>query len=798
MFRFLLSVFLVFPLFSSAQSSAVALSGTVQENGAPVEYANVILKKLPDSAFVTGALTGAGGLFTLTGIAPGNYALEVSALGFPKVVQSVYVGSASDFLQVPVITLAGGTTALGEVAVTARQDAVSAALDKQTYSVADNLAQAGGSVLQALQNLPGVTVQDGKAQLRGNDKVMVLIDGRQTALTGFNNQTGLDNLPASAIEKIEILNNPSAKYDANGNGGIINIIFKKEKSEGFTGKVGLAAGLGSLWVRKENLPDIRPQYTFTPKVNPSIALNYRKKNVGFFVNLDNLYTQTLNKAEFVTRTYNDGTVIQQELKRNRNTNFFTARAGFDWAIDARNTLTVSGLAGSEKILDRGDEPFFNADLSERRRLWQFLEDELKTTYGANATLAHQFAQPGHGLNLGFNYTFHREDEKYFYDNTLPLSTGTDAFKLLSDEQVFDATLDYTKPLRYGRLEGGAKLRRRTIPTNMQFMPGLNSVLDSAAGGAATYREWIPAVYGAYAFESPRWEATIGLRLEYVKLDYEVNNNHPVYRSNGYNYTQPFPNVRLGYKVSDHSKVSLAFSRRVDRPAEVDIRIFPKYDDAEIIKVGNPALRPQFTNSIEAGFKQSWRGGYLYGAAYHRWADGTITRIATTVPGSTLIYAVFQNAGRSYNTGLEAVVEQKVSGGYSFNLNANLYRNQINGFSVENRYPAPTVFSQPQQDLISGTVKLNNNFKFSKTLSGQATLVYLAPDLIPQGRIGPRFSLDVGLKQGVQKGRGEVFLNATDLLGTLVVRKDIQGTNFNYRSTDYAETQVVRVGYGYKF
>ncbi len=798
MSRFLLTFLLLLPVFAHAQSTSVSLSGTVQEGSAPLEYANVILKKLPDSSFVTGGLTNAGGLFTLTGVAPGNYALEVSALGFPKVAQKIFVGSASDFLQLPPIVLAGGTTALNEVEITAKQDAVSSALDKQTYSVGDNLAQAGGSVLQALQNLPGVTVQDGKAQLRGNDKVMVLIDGKQTALTGFNNQTGLDNLPASAIERIEILNNPSAKYDANGNGGIINIIFKKEKAEGFTGKVGLAGGLGSLWVRKENLPGIRPQYTATPKINPSIALNYRKKNVGVFVNLDNLYTQTLNKAEFVTRTYDDGTVIQQELKRNRNTNFFTARAGLDWAINARNTLTVSGLAGSEKILDRGDQPFYNADLSERRRLWQFLEDELKTTYGANALLAHKFAQPGHGLNLGFNYTFHREDEKYFYDNTLANSTGTDAFKLLSDEQVFDATLDYTKPLRYGRFEGGAKLRRRTIPTNMQFMPGLNSVLDSAAGGQATYREWIPAVYGAYAFENVKWEATIGLRLEYVKLDYEVNKDHPVYKSNGYNYTQPFPNVRFGYKLSDRAKLSVAFSRRVDRPAEVDIRIFPKYDDAEIIKVGNPALRPQFTNAIEAGFKQSWRGGYLYGAAYHRWADGTITRIATTVPGSTLIYAVFQNAGRSYNSGLEAILEQKVSPAYSFNLNANVYRNQINGFSVENRYPTPTVFSQPQQDLISGTVKMNNNFKFSKVLNGQATLIYLAPDLIPQGRIGQRFSLDVGLKQIVQKGRGEVFLNATDLLGTLVIRKDIQGTDFNYRSTDYAETQVVRLGYSYKF
>ena len=133
-----------------------------------------------------------------------------------------------------------------------------------------------------MQNLPGVTVQDGKVQLRGNDKVTILIDGKQTAMTGFGNQTGLDNIPASSIERIEIINNPSSKYDANGNAGIINIIMKKNKQEGFNGKVGFTTGLGALWVRKENLPTIRPQYTFTPKVNPSLSLNYRKEKINIF------------------------------------------------------------------------------------------------------------------------------------------------------------------------------------------------------------------------------------------------------------------------------------------------------------------------------------------------------------------------------------------------------------------------------------------------------------------------------------------------------------------------------------
>ncbi|MEF9478246.1 outer membrane beta-barrel family protein [Chryseobacterium sp. 1B4] len=708
----------------------------------------------------------------------------------------------SEFLEIPVVELTEeqeNETKIETVTITtSKKNEIDSRLDKKTYSVADNISQSGGSVLQSMQNLPGITVQDGKVQLRGNDKVTVLIDGKQTALTGFGSQTGLDNIPASAIDKIEIINNPSSKYDANGNAGIINIIMKKNKQNGWNGKAGFTTGLGSLWVRKENLPGIRPQYTLTPKINPSLAVNYRKNKINIFLQADNLYTETLNKNEFVTRTYDDGTIINSQLKRNRNTNFFTTKAGIDWTIDPQNTLTISGMYGSEKITDRGDQPFFNGDLSQRLRLWQFLEDELKTTVMGTASYQHKFKEAGHVLNVGFNYTFHREDEKYFYDNYLPASTGTDAFKLLSDEQVYDFNVDYVKPLKYGRIETGIKLRNRSIPTNMNFIPGANSVLDISAGGKADYKELIPAVYGNYVFENEKWEAELGLRLEYVKIQYNVDPNHPTYKSDGYNYTQPFPNFRLAYKLDARNKFSVFYNRRVDRPNEVDIRIFPKYDDAEIIKVGNPALRPQFTNSVDLGYKHNWDNGYLYSALYHRFANGTITRISSIVPGSTLIYAIFQNAGKSYNTGLETIWNQKISDVYSFNVNGNLYRNQINAFTVQNLYPQPNPFSAGRQTAISGNIKMNNVFHFPKGLDMQFTLVYLAPDIIPQGKTKSRFSMDAGVKKTIQKGKGELFMNASDLLNTMVIRKSVQGNGFAYTNNDYYETQVIRLGYSYKF
>ena len=257
-------------------------------------------------------------------------------------------------------------------------------------------------------------------------------------------------------------------------------------------------------------------------------------------------------------------------------------------------------------------------------------------------------------------------------------------------------------------------------------------------------------------------------------------------------------MRLAYKLNDNNKLSVFYNRRVDRPNEVDIRIFPKYDDAEIIKVGNPALRPQFTNSLELGYKNNWNNGYFYSALYHRFANGTITRISSIVPGSNLIYAIFQNAGRSYNTGLEAILNQKVSDVYSFNINGNIYRNQIDAFTVQNLYPEPNTFSAAQQTAISGNLKLNNTFRFADGWDAQMTAVYLAPDIIPQGKIMSRFSIDAGVKKSVQKGKGELFFNATDLLNTMVIKRKIDGAGFRYTSDDYYETQVIRLGYSYKF
>lgn len=797
---FLLLISCITPVGLIAQNPTVTLSGTAKDKASAeaLSFATVGIKQASDSSFVSGTISDDEGLFKLTDVKPGEYLIDLSLLGYARFTAPVFVGSRSEYLNLGVLLMEESSLTLDEVTITAEQASLSSQLDKKTYSLEDNLSQSGGSVLQSMQNLAGVTVQDGHVKLRGSNQVVILIDGKQTAITGMGSQNGLDNLPASVVDKIEIINNPSAKYDANGNAGIINIILKKENQDGFNARLGLTAGLGALWVRQENFPGIRPQYQRTPKINPSASLNFRKKDFNLFLQADNLYTETLNKNEFVTRTYDDGTIIKQQLKRNRNTNFFTSKAGTDWFINDQNSITVYGLFSQESIMDRGDQPFFNNELTNNLRLWQFLEDEVLTAVMGSAAYQHKFNEPGHELNLGVNYTFDREDEKYFFDNILPTYTGVDSFKLIADQRVADINLDYTRPLKHGLLETGVKFRRRTIPTNMEFFPGLNSPFDPDADGMATYQETIPAVYGNYIYETKKLEVELGLRVEYVGLTYEVDPNHNTYSSDGYDYFQPFPNTRITWNLNGRNKLSAFFNRRVDRPDEGDLRIFPKYDDAEIIKVGNPAISPQFTNSVELGYRNAWENGYYYAAAYHRNSDGTITRIATSVAGSSLIYNVSQNAGKSSNTGIEMTLDQRLSDRISININANGYRNQIDSFSVVNLYPVETLFTAEKQEILSGNIKMNMVFRFDQNLEAQLTGIYLAPDIIPQGTIDARYSLDFGIKKSIQQGKGDLFLNATDLLNTMVIRKTFSGDGFSYTSTDYYETQVIRVGYGYKF
>ena len=451
---------------------------------------------------------------------------------------------------------------------------------------------------------PGVTVgQDGKVQVRGSDKVVVLIDGKQTALTGFGSQNGLDNLPASALERIEIINNPSARFDANASAGIINLVLKKQEQEGFNGKLGMMGGAGALWEKKENLPTIRRQYQGTPKFNPSLSVNYRKGATNTFLQGDWLYSPTLNKNEFSTRTYDDGTVIIQQVKRNRRTDYATLNAGVDHAFDDHNT------AERLRAVQPGEDPRQRRQSVLRRHAAESLpalavprgrsevhrvrhrglHAQVPAT-GAHARIHGELLVPSRGREVLLHE--HAADIR----RHRRLQAAVRRARRGPQRRLHQAA---QAGARRGSASRAAIARFRSTCSSS---PAINSPLDTGAGGWATYRETIPALYGNYVFESQRIELEGGVRFERVRVDYDVNPDHNTYKSDGYRYFQPFPNLRAAWKFDESNKLSLFFNRRVDRPNEVDIRIFPKYDEPELIKVGNPALQPQYATSAELGYK----------------------------------------------------------------------------------------------------------------------------------------------------------------------------------------------------
>lgn len=782
-----------------AQSKLITVSGAVKDQSSEVVlFATIAVFTMPTHHFIKSVWSDDAGNFSINELAPGNYVLEVQHADFSLLSKSFYIGGLSPYLDLGTLQLSTRVANLNDVRVATSKESISSKLDKKVFSL-DNLGtQKGASVMQALQNLPGVSMQDGKLQLRGSDKILVLIDGQQTALTGFGNQTGLDNLSAASLDKIEIINNPSAKYDANGNAGIINLVFKKNKEEGLHGKIGMSFGLGALWQKHGNNGSITAQYQQTPKINPSIQVSFRKKKLNLFAQVDNLYTQTLNKNEFVKTLYADGTEMNYQIKRNRNTNFFNSKFGVDWTINKKNVISVSGLYGTETILDHGEQGFYNSDIALQNRLWRFIENEVKTTAMVSVNYNHAYAQAGHSLSMSFNYSFHREDEQYYFENILPSYTSNDSFKLLSDEYVTDFMVNYLKPLRRGNLELGYKWRYRNIPTNMHFIPGFHSPLDTNAGGWANYNEQSQALYGNYILEVNNYAAEIGMRVENVKIQYDVNPLHNTYKSGGYSYFVPFPTMRFSYKKDEHTTLSFFYNKRVDRPNEVDIRIFPKYDDAAVIKVGNPNLQAQFTNSFEIAAKHTISNGSINMSLFHKIVDGTITRIASTDTVHGLIYNVFQNAGRSFNSGLEVLFSKKFSSVYSLSINGLLYRNQINAFTVWNQYPVLKRYSAAQQVFYSGNFKIANTIKWGKNAETQINFLYYAPDIIPQGKTLGRFSCDLAFKKTIANSHLEWFINASDLFNTMNIRKQIQGDGFTYSSNDYYETQVIRVGITKKF
>lgn len=785
-----------------AQNTAT-ISGRVLDNDKPLPFATIVLNQASTQTMLSGALTDENGYFNLAGIPKGNYEVLCSFIGYETTSLSILIGEKNNNYDLGKIQLKPKIDELETVVVQGKKATVGGNLDKKSFDLNDQVAQSGGSILDAMKALPGVTVdQEGNVLLRGSDKVAVLVDGKQSGITGFGNQQGLDNIPSSNIERIEIINNPSAKYDAIGMAGIINIIYKKEKETGFNGTVGFTLGLGELTTRKADLPTELGRYNINPKLNPNFSLNYRTDKTNTFLQGSVLQQRKLPNNEITNRKYQDGRQIISAVPENRTQTHYILQGGIDWQLSEKDALSFSTIFDYESHIDTSQIPFINQLTNQRIRYWHWKEDEVTGYLNFSLNYSHQFPESGHKLNFGAQYVRGWEDESYFLNDSSAVRVGTDATNILAIENTTSLTADYVKPLRSGRVEIGAKVQIRTIPVEYEITRGQQSIIYEGIGDFSDWGENIYAGYLNYVLEKEKMDIEGGLRIEQANIFYDIDPQNTYYPENdAYDYFKIYPNIRWTFKLNTLNQLSLFYNHRVDRPGEPNLRIFPKYDDPELLKVGDPYVRPQFTQTYEAAYKRIWETGSLFFATYFRQIDSPFLRIFNiddSNPNYDIINKIYQNVGSGSNQGFEVLLSQSIKDYWKISSSFNWYNNKIDAFTGTLLFPFERTFSIPTSKDQTWDIKINNQINLPKKTQIQLTAIYLAPKNIPQGRQLSRSSIDIGIQKSILAGQGELTLAVTDLLNDFGIRQEITGADFTALYENYFETQVVRLGFNYKW
>ena len=791
--------------FSYAQEEGT-LSGRVfdQATDQPLPYATVAVQTKDSATMIAGGIAGEDGSFALLGVPKGDYQVSVSFTGYRTMTMPVLMGKLNTNFDLGDIALEPDTRQLEEVLITGDRNVVASGLDKKVFSTEGNISQTGGSVLDAMKNLPGIAVdQEGRVLLRGSDKVAVLIDGKQSSLTAFGNQKGLANIPVANIERIEIINNPSAKYDASGMAGIINIVYKDDTQKGLHGDVGFTYGLGQLTQRRDDLPSDLGSYQYNSKYIPSLNLNYQTPKFKASLQSEILAQKHLPNNEFTTRIYQDGRIITSQVAENRTQTQYIVKGGLDWFVNEHNTLTLSGIFDYESHTDTSQVPYLVLPAERRNRYWSWRESEVTGFINARLDYRHTFRQPGHELNASLQYTRGWEDEAYFLNDSSAVRLSRDTTHLIATEHTIPLLIDYVRPLRRGRFEAGAKLQWRRIPVTYDIGRGEQSVIPPGLGDYSRWGETIYAGYLNYIFEQESFDVEAGLRAEQVDVFYDLSPENSYYpQSDAYDYFNLYPNVRVSFKLNETNALSLFYNRRVDRPGEPELRIFPKFDDPELLKVGNPYLRPQFTQTFEVAYNRDWDAGSVFLSAYYRIIDDPFTRIYiedTTEANYPIINRIYQNVGSATNKGVELLLAQRITAFWKLSGSVNWYINTIDAYD-EGEVLFPYVRSFSIANTVDNTwdAKLNNSFTLPGKTEVQLTGLYFAPKNIAQGRQLSRSSVDLGVKKVILNDQGELVLSFTDIFNRFGIRQELTQEDFSVVYENYYETQVVRLGFKYKF
>ena len=755
--------------------------------GLPLEFATVLLVKAADSsALVKGAVSNAAGVYTFENITPGQYRVGAQQVGYAKTYSlpfAVEVGQTG--VTVPVLTIAEETKNLNEVKVVAKKPFIEQQVDRTVINVENSIVASGNTALEVLEKAPGITIdrQNDQIQLKGKSGVIVMIDGKQTYLSVQEVSNLLKNTPSDNIEKIEIITNPGAKYDASGNSGIINIKMKRDKNFGTNGTAIIGAGVGRF-----------------EKTNASLNLNHREGKLSSFGSVNGFYGRRFqtNELNRVVPLAGQTSYIDQNSYRVNQSKNLNVRAGFDYNLSKKSTIgaVVTGFVNTWAQPNGINTSYIQNEARQitlvpitnvrSKNNWQNLT--------GNVNYKYDFDGKGRELTADADYSRFNADNLNDMTTTFYNAAGQEVqssqrFRnpMLSTIDIRAAKVDYVHPTKKGKFEAGAKSSLVNTDNDMQYFDIVDGrdVLNADKTNLFRYRENINAAYTNYATKlTKKTSIQAGLRLEHTNSE---GNSVTLNRVVSRNYVNLFPTLHVSRQIDTNNVLNLSYSRRIDRPSYQDLNPFRFYLDKYTYQEGNPYLRPQMTHSVE--LTHVFKGAFSTALGYSRITDVIIREVPGQNPADSTTFVMTQNLKMQQNVNLTVSFPVTVS---------KWWKMQNNITAVYNKLETDYRGGQLDVDFVTYNVYTSNTFTFSKTLSGELAGWYNSAAIYGFFTSQPQGAFSLGIQKKVLNGKGSIKLNMNDPFWMNQFRGSANYQDINFKIRARWESRVVRATFTYRF
>ncbi|MBS1772586.1 MAG: TonB-dependent receptor [Bacteroidetes bacterium] len=785
--KFLLVTLLVFGIGISsvfAQQNSGKITGKIVDaQNKAVGYATVTLLK-QDSSVAGGDVTTEDGDFTITKVAAGSYRLHINGIGIKsRIVDGISISSESPNKDLGKIKTFSAAQQLKGVEVTAEKNLMEMSVDKKVFNVDKNLTAVGGSATDVLQNVPSVSVDvDGSISLRGKSNVTILIDGKPATMFGGDAASALQSLPAASIQSVEVITNPSSKYDAQGMTGILNIITKRDKKFGLNGSV--TAGVGT-----------------HEKYNGSLNLNLKNNKWNVFLNssfrLNKNYNYTLN--ERVNAGTHDN--FKSEEDNLRMFNGFFNSIGAEYTINKNNTIT---LTENINKMQWGGDGTSNYTVNTSNILSNYIQRRSSYNVGGPLSFStsldykHKFKKEKQELTGNANFSSTHVERNQEYETSILNTDGTQRMLPISQKapgsgnnRSVNAQADFTSPLltKTGKLEAGLK-------TQLYWFDSKNNpTIDSGTGvktdynllNVYNYKQQVYSAYTNFSDQKGKWSYQGGLRLEYAYYEGTIQ----TISTNTYNtsFLNLFPSAYVSYKLPKDQTVYVNYSRRTNRPDFRQMMPFKDISNPQDTSMGNPNLRPEFINNAELNYNKQFKKGHnIIVGAYYQYTESMIERYRKFYADGTS-FTQPQNLNTGVTYGLEVIGKAQILKAWDATLSFNFFQNEVHGANID-----PLLNNSGA----SWYTKLNTNIKLPANFSIQINGNYEAPKVASQGTLQEVYWLDVAVRKNVLKGKGTFVVNVSDIFNT---RKYTTVYDYPlYTQTTYRvrETRVGNFSFTYRF